>query len=66
MWRCKKCGGEIIAKVELLNDEYRLQKNGNVKIPKREILIDRYYCLSCDRIAEDCEELQDIAEWEEE
>lgn len=58
MWKCKNCGGEIIEKRII---EYALSKNKKHK----KIYSDNFFyqCDECDNHGNDVE---DIAEWEEE
>ena len=72
MWKCKKCGGEVFAEVEVhSNIEFNIGEDGDITDPStgftlEEIVRDDtdvvyYYCDSCGKSSEI--ELEDIAEW---
>ena len=79
MWRCKKCGGEIVAVVAINTTvNFNIDKDGDITEPNIGFTLDEiardnadkqyYYCEDCCNESEgaDIGELEDIAEWEEE
>ena len=56
MWKCKKCGGEVIEK-EI--NEYTLTKDKK----RKKIYLDKYF-YQCDVCDNHSDNLKDIAKWE--
>ena len=74
MWKCKECGGEVVAVVEQF---IKLDKKGNFEESRRGYLYERneeikyelreYQCLECDEHSYfgSYSDLKEIADWEE-
>lgn len=75
MWKCKKCGSEVIGTVEVNNlFDFKLDKDGKLSkydsfwgleeviIESSESEVENYYCKSCGKTDDDLEE---IAVWED-
>lgn len=63
-WRCKECGGEIVAELELLKSNNFITKDKKVFLKDANINIIDFYCKECGNWTTE-EELEDMAYWEE-
>lgn len=79
MWRCRHCGGEVFAEVEIHSSvEFNIDKHGDITEPSTGFTLDEivrddievlyYRCEDCgsETDTQDKVELEEIAEWVEE
>lgn len=73
MWKCKKCGSEVVGTIEVHRSlDFKLDEGGNLneydsifeleENIKESEEVENYYCKSC---GENNEELEEIAVWED-
>ena len=65
MWKCKSCGGEIVADICAITNECEVAQDKSVKVTSRDVATERYYCIDCDEYVVFADDLDSIAHWEE-